>query len=307
MFPLDFEEFLLANDFGREAIEGLHDCFDKLRSPEATIHERVMNLFRRYLLVGGMPDAVNEYIDSHNLVRVRQIQTDIHTLYADDASKYDLVNRLKIRRIYDLIPSNMENRKKRVVYKDIEDRKGKRSSDYEEEMEYLVSSGVALDVKAISNPKFPLVESEHKNLLKLYLNDAGLLSDILFRLNPRPVLEDEKSVNLGSLYECAVAAELAARGHRLFYYDNRNHGEVDFLIDDYKSLSVVPLEVKSGRDYRIHSALSRFVATPDYHIGRGVVLSNSGLVEERDHIVYMPVYMTMFFDADGGETDEILI
>lgn len=307
MFPLDFEEFLLANDFGREAIEGLHDCFDKLRSPEAAIHERVINLFRRYLLVGGMPDAVNEYIDSHNLVRVRQIQTDIHTLYADDASKYDIANRLKIRRIYDLIPSNMENRKKRVVYKNIEDRKGKRSSDYEEEMEYLVSSGVALEVKAISNPKFPLAESENKNLLKLYLNDAGLLSDILFRLNPRPVLEDEKSVNLGSLYECAVAAELAARGHRLFYYDNRNHGEVDFLIDDYKSLSVVPLEVKSGRDYRIHSALSRFVATPDYHIERGVVLSNSGLVEERDHIVYMPVYMTMFFDADGVETDEILI
>ncbi len=306
MFPLDFEEFLIANDFGTEAIEELKKCFSEFRSPEASFHQRVMNLFRRYLLVGGMPDAVNEFLDSHNLVKVRKIQNDIHTLYAADAAKYDSANQLKIRKIYDLIPSNMENKKKRVVYRNIEEKKGKRSSDYEEEMEYLISSGVALEVKAISNPKFPLIETEHKNLLKLYLNDVGLLSAILFHLNPRPILEDENSINLGSLYECAVATELAAHGHRLFYYDNRNHGEVDFLIDDYHTLSVTPLEVKSGKDYRIHSALSRFVSTQDYHIRKGYVLSNAEIIEQKGHIIYLPIYMTMFFDASGGE-DEILI
>ncbi len=306
MFPLDFEEFLIANDFGTEAIEELKKCFSEYRSPEASIHQRAMNLFRRYLLVGGMPDAVNEFLDSHNLVKVRKIQDDIHTLYAADAAKYDSANQLKIRKIYDLIPSNMENKKKRVVYRNIEEKKGKRSSDYEEEMEYLISSGVALEVKAISNPKFPLIETEHKNLLKLYLNDVGLLSAILFHMNPRPILEDENSINLGSLYECAVATELAAHGHRLFYYDNRNHGEVDFLIDDYHTLSVTPLEVKSGKDYRIHSALSRFVSTQDYHIRKGYVLSNAEIIEQKGHIIYLPIYMTMFFDASGGE-DEILI
>lgn len=306
MFPLDFEEFLIANDFGKEAIDELRKCFSELRNPDYSIHQRAMNLFRRYLLVGGMPDAVNEFLESHNLVRVRKIQNDIHTLYSADAAKYDSANQLKIRRIYDLIPSNMENKKKRVVYRDIEEKKGKRSSDYEEEMEYLISSGVALEVKAISNPKFPLIETEHKNLIKLYLNDVGLLSAILFHLNPKPILEDENSINLGSLYECAVATELAAHGHRLFYYDNRNYGEVDFLIDDYNTLSVVPIEVKSGKDYRVHSALSRFVSIPDYHIQKGFVLSNAETIGIKESIVYLPIYMAMFFNASAGE-EEILI
>lgn len=307
MYPLDFEEFLIANQVGRETLDHLRRCFDDLRSPEEGVHNRILDLFRRYLLVGGMPDAVNEFLDTHNLVRVRTVQSDIHALYASDASKYDEENRLKIRRIYDLIPSNMENKKKRVVYKEINERRQARGSDYEVEMEYLVSSGVALEVKAISNPKFPLIETEHKNLLKLYLNDVGLLSNILFHLNPKPILEDIPSVNLGSLYECAVATELAAHGHRLFYYDNRNHGEVDYLIDDYHSLSVLPLEVKSGKDYKIHSALSRFVRTPDYHINKGYVLSNSRHVEENDRIIYLPVYLCMYFDASGLEADIIPI
>lgn len=174
-------------------------------------------------------------------------------------------------------------------------------------MEYLISSGVALEVKAISNPKFPLIETGHKNLLKLYLNDVGLLSLVLYNLNPRPILESMDSINLGSLYECVVATELAAHGHHLFYYDNRNHGEVDFLIDDYRNLKVAPLEVKSGKDYRVHSALSRFVKTPDYNISRGYVLSNSEKIDIKEDVVYLPVYMAMFFDNSGSEADIIPI
>ncbi|MDE5957084.1 MAG: AAA family ATPase [Muribaculaceae bacterium] len=307
MYPLDFEEFLIANDCGRDVIDYLRGCFENMVSPVAAVHNRIMDLFRRYLLVGGLPAAVNEFLASRNLAKVRAIQSDIHMLYSADASKYDELHRLKIKRIYDLIPSNMENKKKRVVYRDIEEKKGKRSADYEEEMEYLISSGIALEVKAISNPKFPLAETESKNLLKLYLNDVGLLSDMLFRLNPRPILEDEASINLGALYECVVATELAAHGHRLFYYDNRKYGEVDYLIDDFSSLSVVPLEVKSGRDYRIHAALTRFLSTPDYNIKKGYVLSNSGEVATRDGIRYVPVYMVMFFNCSGGSGEDIFI
>lgn len=307
MWPLDFEEFLIANDFGTEAISYIKDCFKTLRSPRKEIHERVMNLFRRYLLVGGLPAVVDNYITEHNLVTVRKLQNDIHRLYAADASKYDVVHRLQITRIYELIPSNMENKKKRLVYKSIEDKKGRAARDYEEETEYLVSSGVALQVSAISNPRFPLIETERKNLIKLYLNDVGLLSGILYGMNPRAVLEDIASINLGSLYENAVACELAAHGSKLFYYDNRNYGEVDYLIDDYASLQVLPLEVKSGKDYRVHSALNRFVSNSDYNISEGYVLSNSEKIETQGKIHYIPVYMAMFFTASPLEADRIEI
>ena len=116
-------------------------------------------------------------------------------------------------------------------------------------------SGIALNVNSISNPKYPLSESVHKNLLKLYLNDVGLLTAQLYRNNVRPVLSDEEGVNLGSVYESVIAQELKAHGHNLFYYDNKQKGEVDFLIDDYKSTSVLPIEVKSGKNYTIHSAI----------------------------------------------------
>ena len=165
-----------------------------------------------------------------------------------DASQYDEQRKLKIRRIYDTIPSNLENKKKRVVIQDIENKKGKRSSDYQDEFDYLINAGIALDVKAISTPTFPLIENSGKNLLKLYLNDVGILTNILYKNNIRAVIDDVKSINLGSVYECVVASELKAHGFSLYYYDNKAKGEVDFLIDDYESLSTVPLEIKSGKE-----------------------------------------------------------
>ncbi len=138
-----------------------------------------------------------------------------------------------------MIPSNMENKKKRLYYNEIEEKKGKRNSDYEAELEYLISSGIALEVLAISNPKFPLKESEQKTLIKLYLNDVGLLSNILYRYNINAILQSDNSINLGSVYETAVAQELVAHGYNLRYYDNKAKGEVDFLVDDYDTLGIV--------------------------------------------------------------------
>ena len=306
MYPLDFEEFLIANGVGKDVISKMEEKFKAGESLSEGTHEKILSLFKRYLLVGGMPDAVNAYLETRNIVRVREIQRDIHSLYAVDASKYDEEHRLKIARIYDLVPSNLENKKKRLVYKKIENAKGKRAEDYIEEIDYLVSSGITLDVRAISNPLFPLKESEHKNLHKLYLNDVGLLTSVLYRNNVTAVLNDEASINLGSVYECVVASELAAHDNELFYYDNRTRGEVDFLIDDFNTLSVMPLEVKSGKGYKRHSALSRFVDTPDYNINQGYVLSNSRKVETVGKITYIPIYFAMFLT--GTSTDsEILI
>lgn len=291
----------MANNFNSEAIDGLREKFKNKESLSLEQHQHLLGLFRRYLLVGGMPDAINVYLESHNIVKVREIQDSIKTLYGDDASKYeqDSQKHLLIRRIYDMIPSQMENKKKRIVAKDIRAKAGDRFVQYQEEFEYLISSGIALDVHAVSNPRFPLSESVHKNLLKLYLNDVGMLTAQLYRNNLRPVLEDERSVNLGAVYESAVAQQLKANGHRLFYYDNRKKGEVDFLIDDYSNTSILPIKVKSGKDYSIHSALNNLLSTPDYHVKSAIVLSNDREVRQESQVTYMPIYYALFLDARG--------
>lgn len=174
---------------------------------------------------------------------------------------------------------------------------------YSNEFAYLISAGIALNVQAISTPVFPLIESTGKNLLKLYLNDVGILTGILYGNNIRAVLDDEKSINLGSVYETVVASELIAHGHRLFYYDNRHKGEVDYLIDDYSSLSVVPVEVKSGKDYTVHSALNTFVQNEDYHIKKAYVVSNERIVKKNGKIIYIPIYYIMFLGTGLTETE----
>lgn len=295
MYPLDFEEFLVANGFNDEVLAYMRKQFEQRLALNEALHGRVMTLFREYLLTGGLPDAVNSFLADRNIVKVRRIQAEIHKYYKADAARYDLENRLKIQKVFELIPSNLENKKKRVVVKDIEGKVGKQFSDYESEFEYLTHAGVALDVKAVSNPKFPLIESTQKSLLKLYLNDVGILTNILYRNNINPILNDERSVNLGAVYETVVAQELKAHGHNLYYYDNKQRGEVDFLIDDYNALSVVPIEVKSGRDFKVHSAISQLTQNADYHTAYGVVLSNNGTVESKGSILYLPVYYVMWF------------
>ena len=304
MFPLDFEEFLYANGMSRMAVSAMRKKFEKREALDEATHNKMMDFFRKYLLVGGLPDAVNSYLSDHNIQLVREIQREIHDYYAADASKYDEEKKLKIRRIYDLIPSNMENKKKRVVAKRIEGKKGKRFGDYQDEFDYLVSAGIALNVRAISTPVFPLLESSGKNLLKLYLNDVGILTGLLYGNNIRAVLSDQTSVNLGSVYESVVASELIAHGYQLFYYDNRTKGEVDYLIDDYESPSAVPIEVKSGKDYTVHSALNTFVQNEDYHIKKAFVVSNERKVTTQGKVTYLPIYDIMFFqNAPADEKD----
>lgn len=297
MFPLDFEEFLYANGMNEFAIAALRKKFEARESLDEAMHGKMMDSFKRYLLVGGLPAAVNAYLDTRNIQAVREIQREIHDYYAADASKYDAERKLKIRRIYDQIPSNLENKKKRVVAQRIEGKKGSTFANYEDEFEYLISAGIALNVQAISTPTFPLIESSGKNLLKLYLNDVGILTSILYGSNIRAILEDERSINLGSVYESVVASELIAHGYNLFYYDNRSKGEVDYLIDDYDSLSAVPIEVKSGKDYTVHSALNTFVKNDDYHVKKAFVLSNAREITMNGKITYLPIYDVMFFGA----------
>lgn len=291
MFPMDFEEFLIANGVGQLVLDTMHRNYAERKPMPDAIHEKLLDLFRKYLLVGGLPDAVKEFVATKNITTVRTIQDSIHHLYGVDAARYEEAhNRLKIQRIYSMIPSNLENKKKRVVVKDIEDKKGKRMSDYVEEFDYLISSGIALEVKAISKPSFPLIENSGKNLLKLYMNDVGILTGIFFGTNIKAVMDDVASINLGSVYETVVAQELRAHGFNLYYYDNKKTGEVDYLIDDMANLSVLPLEIKSGKDYQVHSALDKFLQIKEYNIHQAFVLSNAKNVEIKNGVTYLPIY-----------------
>lgn len=308
MYPLDFEEFLYANGVGQMAVESMRESFKNRESLQETIHQKIMDLFKKYLLVGGLPKAVKTFVQTHNVAEFRSVQNEAHQLYGVDASKYEEENnkRLKIRRIYDMIPSSLENKKKRIVIKDIENKDWKRSDDYLEEFDYLICSGVALEVKAISTPTYPLIENSGKNLLKLYLNDVGILSGIYYKNNIKAIMTDVKSINLGAVYETVVAQELKAHGFALHYYDNKKIGEVDFIIDDVDNLSNIPIEVKSGKDYKIHSALDKFLSNKDYNIKKAYVFSNEPEVYTENNITYLPIYYIMFLKNESTNSEQYL-
>ncbi len=294
MHPLSFVEFLRANGLGEAALQAVGSRLRQGESLDSAMHERMTALFRKYLLVGGLPEAVVAFLETQNIQRVRAIHQEISSFYALDAAKYDAARRLKIRRIYELIPSTMENKSKRIVVGKIEERSGRTFKHYEDEFDYLSASGIAIPVRAVANPRFPLAQTARKSFLKFYLNDVGLLSSALFGPNIRAILDDVPSIDLGAVYETVVATELTAYGYPLAYYYDRAKGEVDYLIDDFDSLSVVPIEVKSGRSYRTHSALDALLATPNACVKRGLVLSNAREIETRGKIDYRPVYALPF-------------
>lgn len=308
MYPMDFEEFLIANNVGATAIEAMRDNFKNNEGLSETMHNKMIDLFKKYLIVGGLPKAVDTFVNSRNIVEIRSVQNEIHDLYEVDCTKYEEEHnrRLKIRRIYEMLPSTLENKKKRMVIRNIENLNWKRTENYLEEFDYLISAGVALEVKAISKPSYPLIENSGKNLLKLYLNDVGILSSLYYRNNIKAIMDDIRSINLGSVYETVVAQELKAHGYNLYYYDNKKNGEVDFLIDDADNLTNIPIEVKSGKDYSIHSALTRFLSTDEYNVRKAYVLSNERNVYIKNGITYIPVYYVMFFENISNVTEAFI-
>lgn len=294
MFPMDFEEFLIANSIGEVAINHLRKSFAEETPLEEALHNRILYLFKTYLYVGGMPDAVKTFVETKNVFKIREVQKDILSFYAEGASKYDKENKLVIKRIYEMIPSNIENKVKRIQYKNIENIADVRYTKYADEFEYLISSGISLAAKGVSEPKFPLIQSGSKNLLKLYLIDVGLLTSVLYKNNINAILDDKRLVNLGAVYETLVAQELKAHGHELYYYDRKKVGEVDYLIDDYERLSVLPLEIKSGKDYKNFRALPKILVNPNYKMSNGYVFSNDRGIKKTGKITYFPIYFVMF-------------
>lgn len=293
MFPMDFEEFLLANNVGKDVISYLRKCFADQTPPSKGIHKTILGLFKRYLLSGGLPDSVKAFVEAKNVYTMRENQALTYKYYSDDAAKYDKEHSLKIRRIYDYLPSYMENKVKRIQFKKIEDAPKASMGRYQDEFDYLLSSGCVLGAKAISNPVFPLCESASKNLIKLYYNDVGLLTNLLYKNNIDAVLNKDSGVNLGSVYETACAMELSAHGHDLYYFDSKKVGEVDFLINDYENTSILPIEIKSGNDQNNFRAIPKLVKEP-YNLQKGYIFGNENVVSSKSNLVTFPIYMIMF-------------
>lgn len=295
MYPMDFEEFLWANNVSKDVIKYLKDCFKNKEKIDDSVHNQVLSLFKDYLIAGGLPDAVTEYVINRNVFNTREVQTQTFKYYRDDCSKYDLEHKLKISKIYDLLLSNMANKVKRIVFKKIEDKQNANLGKYEDELDYLVAAGVANEANAISNPAFPLNESISKNLVKLYYNDVGILTNLLYRNNINAILNNDKAINLGSVYETVCAMELIAHGHKLFYFDSKKVGEVDFLINDYDNLNILPIEIKSGNDQNNFRAIPKLVSMDgNYKLPLGYVFGNKNIFEIKDNLIIMPIYLIMF-------------
>lgn len=293
MFPMDFEEFLLANNVGKDVISYLRNCFVERIPPAEGIHKTILGLFKRYLLSGGLPDSVKAFVEAKNVYEMRENQTLTYRYYSDDAAKYDKEHSLKIRPIYDYLPSYMENKVKRIQFNKIEGASKASMGRYQDEFDYLISSGCVLDAKAVSNPVFPLCQSTSKNLIKLYYNDVGLLTNILYKNNIDALLNKDRGVNLGSVYETVCAMELSAHGHELYYFDSKKVGEVDFLLNDYENTSILPIEIKSGNDQNNFRAIPKLVKEP-YNLRQGYIFGNENIIEEKSNLITFPIYMIMF-------------
>ena len=289
MFPLDFEEFARNIGVSDEVIASVRDAWEQHKPVDDYIHEKLMRLFNLYLIVGGMPQAVQTYLDTNDLQRVLLEQQSILGLYRKDIARYDPENKLYINDIFELIPSELNAKNKRFILKNLNEHI--KFSRHENSFVWLRDADMALPVYNVEEPRVPLKLNELRNLFKLFQNDVGLLASQYVGGIQLQILSGNVNINNGAIYENAVAQELHAHGWKLYYFNSKKQGEVDFLLE--QDDEIIPLEVKSGKDYQRHIALGNIMSNPEYNIRRAIVLSGSNL-SQQDKVLYAPVYMTMF-------------
>lgn len=290
MYPLDFEEFLQLYNFNDELKSSLKKSFiDKIPVNES-VHEKMMQIFNMYLNVGGMPSAVDKFKETKNLELVLKEHNDIISQYKKDFTKYETEDKKPyLTHIYDLIPAELNSSNKRFNCSNL--KKGLKYSRSEANFIWLDSAGVAIPTYNVTEPVLPLLLNEKSSLFKLFLSDVGMLTSMYGKSTKMQILANDQDINNGALYENVVAQELKAHGFKLYYYNSKKYGELDFVIE-YKG-KVLPIEVKSGKSYQRHSALNNIIDVPNYAIDEAYVLSNYN-VEVKGNITYYPIYMLMF-------------
>lgn len=296
MYPLDFAEFVNALGISRETMEMLKTCFNERKPVDSFVHGKMLDVFYLYLIVGGMPEAVDVYLKSNDMNRVAQIHQNIIRLYKKDFSKYEKKYKLKLQEIYDAMPGELDSKNKRFHLNVL----GK-GMDYDRVVNdflWLKDAGVALPVYNVKEPKLPLKISENRSLFKLFFSDVGLLTSQYSNQVKIQILTKEKSINNGALFENAVAQELVSKGLAVYYFNSKKQGEVDFVVE--LNGKVCPLEVKSGKEYKKHCALENILSDVNYNIPEAYVFSD-GNVETAGQRIYMPIYMIMFLQNDSLE------
>jgi len=295
MFPLDFEEFCKANKVTDSVIESARASFEQMRPVPDFIHDKMMDLYRKYLMVGGMPQAVQSFCDSFDLQAVRSIQDDIVALYHHDISKYmkNKTDARFIKTLYDAIPGQLDKENKRYKFKNVTPESSARFTHLETSFDWLGQAGVALPVFRVDEPRYPLSLNENRSAFKLFMNDIGLLTSRIMGSVDLDILLDKISINYGSLYENVVAQELKSQGFSLYYYNSSRFGEIDFVVEDRSGGGVILIEVKSGKNYKRHVALSNLLRIQNYSFDNAFVLYNGNL-KPQGEIAYLPVYMASF-------------
>lgn len=300
MFPLTFREFALNLGLNSSILENLETSFKEKKPVDDFIHKKMMELFRVYLVVGGMPAAVNRYIETNNLNEVIDIQNQIVNLYKKDITQYDKNNKLAIAQLFELIAPQLNSQNKRFIIKDI--KSGVKFDRYENSFLWLKDAGFALPVYNVETPKIPLKLSKSRSLFKLFMSDVGLLASEYSQGIQLKIISGDDKLNYGAIFENYIAQELTACEHDLYYYNNKKRGELDFLIE-YDG-EVLPIEVKSGKDYKVHRALSNIMDCGEFNLNRALIFNNSNLKVE-GKLTYAPIYMAMFLKQEIKDEDSI--
>ena len=287
MYPMDFEEFMIANNVSKTTLEMLKAKFETCQPVDEFIHQKLLSLFFIYLIVGGMPDAVKIYIATKDIREVDKVQRDIVALYKEDFSQYESEDKkLKLISIYDIIPAELNKQNKKFVFTMLN--KELKFDRYENSFLWLKDAGVALPVYNVEAPVIPLKASKSSNVFRLFSNDTGLLTSAYPAETKLELINKNSEVNNGAHFENAVAQQLTANGLEPYFCKKKNIGELDVLVEmDGK---VVPIEVKSGKAYKAHKSLDNFMKISDYHIEKAYVLSVANM-EQEGSVGYLPIYM----------------
>ena len=297
VYPLDMEEFFLAVGVQPKIIETVRKSWEDGTEVDTFVHQSLLRIVQLYLLVGGMPAAVQTYMDTRDMTAVQRKQKEILALYQWDIAQYDPEGQLYIKEIFDLLPSQLNAKNKRFIMKELGE--SARFSLYENGFIWLREAGCVLPVYNVDEPKCPLKLAEHRNLFKLFQNDVGLLACQYASGTALQILSGETNVNFGAIYENLAAQELQAHGFRLYYFNGKKQGELDFLLEEDNA--PIPVEIKSGKDYARHNALSNILSVSDYGIKRAYVFCHANVSDE-GMIRYLPVYMLMFL-RHGNDDD----
>ena len=289
MYPLDFEEFISAVGISGNVIGALRNSWENRIPIDGFLHSKMMELFRLYLVTGGMPAAVSKYLENNNLQEVMAIQQDIIRLYKRDIAQYDPDNKLYIEDIFDLIPPELNAKNKRFILKRLNE--NAKFERFRNSFLWLKNAGVAIPVYNVEEPKMPLLLARSRNLFKLFQSDIGLLAAQYAEGIQLRIIKGDKDINFGSIYENAVAQELTAHSLTPYYYNNKKRGEIDFVIET--GGKILPIEVKSGKDYETHHALSNIMDCGEYELNEAIVLNNENLYV-KGKVTYAPIYIIMF-------------